>query len=103
MSKERYTLLEIIYNDVSTSNKRAISLWVGVLLTALSTIWVIYHTRQLNTEINQLILEKQQLELDYLNLRLEERILTDNMRITLIAERMNMQAIKPAQQVLILD
>lgn len=103
MSGERYPLRKLILDDLFVSNKIALLLWLSMIASAVATIWIIHQTRQLNTQNGELILAKQALENEYINLKLEERALDDNVRITSIANRLKMRYITTDQQVIIIE
>ncbi|KGQ69943.1 cell division protein FtsL [Chelonobacter oris] len=103
MNGERYPLRKLILDDLFVSNKIALLLLAGMIVSAVATIWIIHQTRRLNSENGELILAKQALENEYINLKLEERALDDNVRITSIANRLKMGYITPNQQVIIIE
>lgn len=103
MSAERYPLRKLILDDLFASNKIALLLWLSMIVSAVANIWIIHQTRQLNAVNGELILAKQALDNEYINLKLEERVLDDNVRITAIANRLKMGYIKPDQQVIIIE
>ena len=103
MGAERYPLRKLILDDLFACNKIALLLLLGMIASAVATIWIIHKTRQLNSENGELILAKQALENEYINLKLEERALDDNVRITSIANRLKMGYITTDQQVIIIE
>ncbi|TCV85319.1 cell division protein FtsL [Testudinibacter aquarius] len=103
MMLDRYPLRKLILDDLFAANKIAFLLWFVMIGSAVATIWIIHQTRQLNTENGELILAKQALENEYINLKLEERALDDNVRITSIANRLKMGYITSDQQVIIIE
>lgn len=103
MGAERYPLRKLILDDLFACNKIALLLLLGMIASAVATIWIIHKTRQLNSENGELILAKQALEKEYINLKLEERALDDNVRITSIANRLKMGYITTDQQVIIIE
>ena len=103
MGAERNPLRKLILDDLFACNKIALLLLLGMIASAVATIWIIHKTRQLNSENGELILAKQALENEYINLKLEERALDDNVRITSIANRLKMGYITTDQQVIIIE
>ncbi|MBE2896699.1 cell division protein FtsL [Pasteurellaceae bacterium HPA106] len=100
---DRHPLRKIIIDDLLAANKIALVLLLVVILSAVATIYMIHQTRQLNAHNGELILEKRALENDYVNLKLEEHALDDNVRITGVARRMHMGEIANEQQVIIIE
>ena len=98
MGAERYPLRKLILDDLFACNKIALLLLLGMIASAVATIWIIHKTRQL-----KLIMAKKALENEYINLKLEERALDDNVRITSIANRLKMGYITTDQQVIIIE
>ncbi|MBE2895032.1 cell division protein FtsL [Spirabiliibacterium falconis] len=99
----RHPLRKIIIDDMLSSNKIALALLLMVIASAVATIYIIHQTRQLNAHNGELILEKRALENDYVNLKLEEHALNDNVRITSVARKMRMGGITNEQQVIIIE
>ena len=102
-NKPRYPLQQILVEDLFSSNKLIVFLLIAILVSAMGAIWVTHKTRQLISENGALILQRQALENEYLNLRLEEATLSDNTRIEAIAKQFGMQRATPEQEVVILE
>ncbi|MGQ0285746.1 cell division protein FtsL [Pasteurellaceae bacterium 22721_9_1] len=103
LNSQRYPLQEVFLEDMFSANKVVIALLLAIVLTALGTIWVTYQTRVLVSEKGALVFEKQALENEYVNLRLEETTLSDNRYIETMATNIGMKRIDPVQEVVILE
>lgn len=101
VKQERYPLRNIVLDDLFSSSKTALVLLLLVLLSAFATIWIIHITRSLNTQNGNLILERQALDNEYVNLKLEEGALDDDMRIEAIAKRHNLHFAQQDQMILL--
>ncbi|EIJ67747.1 MULTISPECIES: cell division protein FtsL [Pasteurellaceae] len=103
-NSERYPLQNIIIDDLFSSNKVVLCLLMAIVVTAVSTIWITHQTRALVSEKGELVFEKQALENEYLNLKLEETTQSDNTRIEAIATvKLGMKHVDSEQEVIILE
>lgn len=103
LNSQRYPLQHLILEDIFSANKMVILLLAIILITGLSTIWLTHQTRALVSEKGALVFEKQVIENEYVNLRLEETTLSHNERIESMASRIGMKAVEPAQEVVIIE
>lgn len=103
MSNERYPLRQIILDDLTSHNKVAILLLCVVVASAIATIWITHQTRLLTAEQAKWIQANQKLEYQYLNLQLEENSKSQKTRIEAVAERFGLQAVKKAQEVILVE
>lgn len=93
-----------ILKDLLSKNKLLILLFFLLLITAFLTVWFTYSTRLLIIEKNQLIVQRQALENEVINLKLEETIFSDKTRIENFAkQKLNMQQINPKKEVLVYE
>ena len=102
-NNDRFPLQEIIMEDLFTSNKLVLILLLAITVSALGTVWITHQTRGLVAEKGDLVLQHQELENEFLNLKLEEATLSDNTRIEAIAKQLGMQRATPEQEVVILE
>ena len=103
-NSERYPLQHVVIQDLFELNKTVVALILLIAITAVSTVWITHQTRLLVAEKGELVFEKQALENEYVNLKLEETTLSDNTRIEAIATvRLGMARVKPEQEVVILE
>lgn len=101
MSK-RYPLRQIILDDLMGNNKVALLLLVGVIMSALATIWVTHHTRLLIAEQGKLAQIAKKLENQYIHLRLEENTISHKSRIESVAEKFGLQPVQKEQEVILI-
>ncbi|WP_273381723.1 cell division protein FtsL [Actinobacillus porcinus] len=103
-NSERYPLQYVVIQDLFEMNKTVAVLIFLIAVTAVSTVWVTYQTRMLVAEKGELVFEKQALENEYVNLKLEETTLSDNTRIEGIARaNLGMVSVTPEQEVVIVE
>lgn len=103
MSNERYPLQQIIIDDILSHNKVAIFLLIGVIISAVATIWVTHQTRLLVSKQGQLIHENQKLESQYTNLQLEENSRSGRARIDAAAKSFGLQPVKKEQEIILVE
>ncbi|MCW9710608.1 cell division protein FtsL [Avibacterium sp. 21-586] len=103
-NSERYPLTSMLTEDLLSSNKLVICLFVLILCSALGTIWITHKTRALVMQKGELLWQHQALENEYLSLKLEEATQSDNNRIEAIAKtKLKMDRINPEQEVLLVE
>ena len=69
------------------------------LLTAVTVVTTAHHTRLLTAQREQLVLERDALDIEWRNLILEENALGDHSRVERIAtEKLQMQHVDPSQE-----
>ncbi len=103
-NSERYPLQNVVIQDLFEMNKTVVVLIFLIAVTAVSTVWVTHQTRMLVAEKGELVFEKQALENEYVNLKLEETTLSDDGRIKGIASTdLGMQSVTPEQEVVIVE
>ncbi|WP_127959463.1 cell division protein FtsL [Serratia microhaemolytica] len=96
---ERQSLVALIGSDLLRNGKLPLLLLVAVLISALFVVNVVHQTRQLIAEREQLVLQKDALDIEWRNLILEENVLADTLRIERIAkERLKMQHVNPEEE-----
>lgn len=100
MSK-RYPLRQIILDDLMGYNKAALILLIGVIVSALGTIWITHQTRLLIAEQGKLHQIRQKLENQYIHLQLEENTKSHKSRIESVAEKFGLQPITKEQEVIL--
>ncbi|QLB20429.1 cell division protein FtsL [Vespertiliibacter pulmonis] len=101
MANERYPLRQIILDDLTNHNKVAIILLVLIVISALGTIWITHQTRLLVADQGKLIAANQKLENQYIHLQLEENSQSQKWRIESVAEKLQLQAVKKEQEVIL--
>ncbi|HHF3760970.1 TPA: cell division protein FtsL [Haemophilus influenzae] len=99
-NKPRYPLQQILVEDLFSSNKLVVLLLIGILVSAMGTIWITHKTRQLISENGMLILQRQALENEYRNLQVQEATEGDSMRVESIAiSTLKMKVVSSEQEV----
>ncbi|AGI31780.1 TPA: cell division protein FtsL [Mannheimia haemolytica] len=103
MSNERYPLHQIIIDDIFSHNKVALLLLIGVVISAVATIWITHQTRLSVSEQGQLIQANQKLESQYTNLQLEENSRSSRARVDAAAKSFGLQPIKKEQEIILVE
>ena len=103
MSSERYPLRQVILDDLTSHNKVALLLLIGVVISAVATIWITHQTRLLTAEQGKLVSVKQKLESQYTHLQLEENSKSQKLRIEAVAEKFGLQPIKKEQEIILVE
>lgn len=81
-----FSLLLIIVSDL-TRNKLRVLLYLAVMVSAMAVILASHQNRQQIIELEQLMQEKDQLDVEWRNLVLEQRALTEHNRIETLVEK----------------
>lgn len=103
MSNERYPLREVILDDLGGHNKVALLLLIGVIISAIATIWITHQTRLLTAEQGKLMLANQKLENQYVHLQLEENSKSQKSRVEAVAEKFGLQPVKKEQEIILVE
>lgn len=103
LSKERYPLTKIIADDLINHNKLAILLLLGIVVSAVATVWVTHQTRLLTAEQGKYIQANRKLENQYIHLQLEENSKSQKARVEAAAKTFGLQSIQKEQEVIIVE
>lgn len=96
---ERQSLPAIMAGDLLRYGKLALMLLLTVLISAVMVVTTAHQTRLLTTQREELVLERDALEIEWRNLILEENVLADHSRVARIAsEKLHMQHVDPGQE-----
>ena len=96
IGNERHTLVAVIGGDILRHGKLPLILFIGVLVSAVLVVTTTHKTRLLT---EQLVLERDALDIEWRNLILEENALGDHSRVERIAtEKLQMQHVDPSQE-----
>ena len=96
-SHERHALPGVIGDDLLRFGKLPLCLFI--ILTAVTVVTTAHHTRLLTAQREQLVLERDALDIEWRNLILEENALGDHSRVDRIAtEKLQMQHVDPSQE-----
>ena len=81
-----FNLLLILVTEL-TRHKLRVLLFIAVIVSALAVILSTHHNRQQNIALEELMREKDQLDVEWRNLVLEQRALTEHNRIEAMVEK----------------
>lgn len=99
ISNERHSLPGIIGGDLLRHGKLPLLLLVAVLVSAMMVVITTHKTRLLTAQREQMVLEKDSLDIEWRNLILEENALGDHSRVERLAiEKLHMQHVDPSQE-----
>ncbi|WP_218310007.1 cell division protein FtsL [Alteromonas antoniana] len=96
-----FNLLLILVSDL-TRNKLRVLLYLMVMGSAMAVILSTHHNRQQVIALEDLMEEKDQLDVEWRNLVLEQRALTEHNRIeALVQKQLNMHRPTAEQEVVV--
>ncbi len=96
---ERHSLPAVIGGDLLRNGKLPICLFVAIVITAVIVVTTAHKTRLLTAEREQMVVERDALEIEWRNLILEENALGDHSRVERIAkEKLNLQHVDISQE-----
>ncbi|CCG88299.1 cell division protein FtsL [Erwinia piriflorinigrans] len=99
IGNERHSLPGVIGGDLIRHGKLPVLLFIAVLISALMVVTTAHKTRLLTAQREQLVLERDALDIEWRNLILEENALGDHSRVERIAtEKIQMQHVDPSQE-----
>lgn len=100
-AKTNFNLLLILVSDLAR-NKLRVLLYLVVLSSAISVILSSHHNRQQNIALEELMREKDDLDVEWRNLVLEQRALTEHNRIeSLVKNQLEMHRPKADEEVVV--
>lgn len=100
-SDTNFNLLLILVNDL-LRNKLRIFLFVLVVTSAMAVILSTHHNRQQVIALEQLMREKDALDVEWRNLVLEQRALTEHNRIeSLVQKQLNMHRPSVEEEIIV--
>ncbi|UYU32593.1 cell division protein FtsL [Siccibacter colletis] len=98
-STERHALPGVIGSDLLRQGKLPLCLFIAIIVTAIIVVTTAHHTRLLTAQREQLVLERDALDIEWRNLILEENALGDHSRVERIAtDKLQMQHVDPSQE-----
>ena len=103
LNRERYPLFQIISDDFINHNKLPVLLLLGIVFTAIGTVWVTHQTRLLTAEQGQYIQENRKLDNQYIHLQLEENSKSQKARVEAAAKTFGLQSIQKEQEVILVE
>lgn len=99
IGNERHSLPGVIGGDILRHGKVPVILAVAVLISAVLVVTTAHKTRLLTAQREQLVLERDALDIEWRNLILEENALGDHSRVERTAtEKLQMQHVDPSQE-----
>lgn len=102
MANERNPLESIILSDLLKQNKIPLLLVLGILATAIATIWVTQQTRLLTIQKGKLEYANKALSDYYVHLQLEEDSLSRRERVEKVAtDNLGLSPVKKEQEVIL--
>lgn len=99
INNERHSLPAVIGGDLLRHGKLPVILLIAVLVTSIMVVITTQKTRLLTAQREQMVLEKDSLDIEWRNLILEENALGDHSRVERLAvEKLHMQHVDPSQE-----
>lgn len=99
IGNERHSLPGVIGGDLLRFGKIPVLLLLAVLVSAIVVVTTTHKTRLLTAQREQLVLERDSLDIEWRNLILEENALGDHSRVERIAtDKLHMQHVDPSQE-----
>lgn len=97
-NSKQYNLFQIIITDMFKNSKLPLLLLILILISSMFVIIITHHTRQLIIKHEKIMIEKNILNIEWRNLTLKEKILSNHERIAYIAiKKLNMKYVEPLQ------
>jgi cell division protein FtsL len=101
MPSTNFNLLLLMTADLG-QNLLKLVLFIAVITSAIAVVLSAHHNRQLSIEHEQLIQEKDVLDVEWRHLVIEQSALTEHNRIEqLVSEKLNMRRPGPEDEVLV--
>lgn len=98
-SNERHALPGVIGDDLLRFGKLPLCLFICIIVTAVTVVTTAHHTRLLTAQREQMVLERDALDIEWRNLILEENALGDHSRVERIAtEKLQLQHVDPSEE-----
>lgn len=100
---ERHSLPAIIINDLLANRKLSLLLLLAIVISALLVVSITYQTRLITAQNQQLLMDRDDLDVEWRNLILEENALGEHNRVERIAiEKLHMQHVDPAKEQIVI-
>ncbi|MCV2884880.1 cell division protein FtsL [Aestuariibacter sp. AA17] len=99
--KTNFNLASLIATEIARHPLRVL-LFMGVIISAAAVILSTHHNRQMAIALEQLIQEKDELDVEWRHLILEQSALTEHNRIEdMVEQHLNMHRPTPEQEVVV--
>jgi cell division protein FtsL len=96
---ERHSLPGVIGGDLLRNGKLPVCLFVAIVITAVVVVTTAHKTRLLTAQREQMVVERDALDIEWRNLILEENALGDHSRVERIAkDKLQLQHVDPSQE-----
>lgn len=96
---ERHSLPGVIAGDLLRNGKLPVCLFVAIVITAVIVVTTAHKTRLLTAQREQMVVERDALDIEWRNLILEENALGDHSRVERIAkDKLQLQHVDPSQE-----
>lgn len=96
---ERHALPMVIARDLLRNGKLPVALFIAIIVTAASVVTTTHETRLLTAQREQMVVEKDALDIEWRNLILEENALGDHSRVERLAkEKLQLEHVDPTQE-----
>lgn len=103
-SGERRSLPALIFSDLLRYGKLPLCLFAAIIISAISVVTTTHHTRLLTAQREQLVVERDALDIEWRNLILEENALGDHSRVERIAtDKLHLQHVDPSQENIVIQ
>jgi cell division protein FtsL len=100
-SHTNFNLLSFVLTDIARHPLRVL-LFIALLLSAGAVILSAHHNRQMAIALEQLMQQKDQLDVEWRNLVLEQSALTEHNRIeTLVKKQLDMHRPGPDEEIVV--
>lgn len=100
---ERHSLPAVIIKDLLANRKLSLLLLLAIVISALLVVYITYQTRLITAQNQQLLMDRDDLDVEWRNLILEENALGDHSRVERIAiEKLHMQHVDPAKEQIVI-
>ena len=98
-STERHALPGVIGGDLLRHGKLPLCLFTAIIITAIFVVTTAHHTRLLTAQREQMVVERDALDIEWRNLILEENALADHSRVERVAkDKLQLQHVDPSQE-----
>lgn len=96
---ERHSLPGVIGGDLLRNGKLPLCLFVVIIITCITVVTTAHKTRLLTAQREQMVVERDALDIEWRNLILEENALGDHSRVERIAkDKLQLQHVDPSQE-----
>lgn len=103
-NQERHSLPAVIGKDLLRHGKLPMLLFIVMIISAVAVVTTAHKTRLLTAKREQMIVERDALDIEWRNLILEENALGDHARVERVAkEKLKLQHIDPSKENIVIQ